>query len=53
MQTLEGGVHLMDTATPRIVVTVMQANKVGQVTALPDTGSTVNAMSTTPASRTT
>ena len=43
MQTVKGGTH---TATPRIVLTIMQANKTGQVTALPDTGRTIMALST-------
>ena len=35
----------MDSATPRIVLTMIQANRKGQVTTLPDTGRTITAMS--------
>ena len=45
MQAVKGGIHLMDSATPQIVLTIIQANRTGQVTTLPDTGSTFTAIS--------
>ena len=45
MQAVQGGIHLMDSATPQNVLTMIQANRTGQVTTLPDTGSTITAMS--------
>ena len=44
MQAIKGGVQIMDTATPRVVTTIQQANKTGQVTSFSDRASTVDAL---------
>ena len=41
----------MDTVTPRVITTIMQANRKAQVTSLPDSGLTVEALSSVLAAR--
>ena len=43
--TKDGGIQTISSSTPRIVTTVSQGSRIAHITMLPDTGSTVDAIS--------
>ena len=45
IQSISVGLQTMDTATARIVTTLQQGQRVGDFTTLPDSGSTIDALS--------